>query len=126
SEAGSKAVDSLLNFETVKYFGNEAHEARRYDESLRAYESAAVKSSVTLSLLNVGQAAIISVGLTAVMAMAGYGVVGGSMTIGDFVLVNAYLLQLYMPLNFLGYVYREIKQSLIDMEQMFVLLDEKM
>ena len=126
SEAGSKAVDSLLNFETVKYFGNEAHESRRYDQSLRAYESAAVKSSVSLSLLNIGQAAIISIGLTVVMAMAGYGVVEGRMTIGDFVLVNAYLLQLYMPLNFLGYVYREIKQSLIDMEQMFLLLDEKM
>jgi len=125
SEAGSKAVDSLLNFETVKYFGNEAHESRRYDDSLRAYETAAVKSSVSLSLLNVGQAAIISIGLTVVMAMAGYGVMDGRMTIGDFVLVNAYLLQLYMPLNFLGYVYREIKQSLIDMEQMFLLLDEK-
>ncbi len=126
SEASTKAVDSLLNFETVKYFGNEAHESRRYDDSLRAYETAAVKSSVSLSLLNVGQAAVISIGLTVVMAMAGYGVVGGTMTIGDFVLVNAYLLQLYMPLNFLGYVYREIKQSLIDMEQMFALLAEKM
>ncbi len=126
SEASTKAVDSLLNFETVKYFGNEAHESRRYDDSLRAYETAAVKSSVSLSLLNVGQAAVISIGLTVVMAMAGYGVIGGTMTIGDFVLVNAYLLQLYMPLNFLGYVYREIKQSLIDMEQMFKLLDEHM
>ena len=124
SEASTKAIDSLLNYETVKYFGNEAHEARRYDDSLRAYESAAVRSNVSLSLLNTGQAAIIAIGLTVVMAMAGTGVVAGTMTIGDFVLVNAYLLQLYMPLNFLGFVYREIKQSLIDMEAMFALLRE--
>ena len=125
SEAHTKAVDSLLNFETVKYFGNEAHEARRFDSSLQAYEAAAVKSKVSLSLLNVGQGSIIGVGLIALMLMAGNGVVKGTMTIGDFVLVNAYLVQLFMPLNFLGFVYREIKRSLTDMESMFALLDEQ-
>ncbi len=123
SEAQTKAIDSLLNFETVKYFGNEAHEGARFDRSLAAYEAAAVKSNVTLSLLNVGQGAIIAVGLISVMVMAGTGVAEGRMTIGDFVLVNAYLIQLYMPLNFLGFVYREIKRSLTDMEEMFGLLD---
>ncbi|MEQ8194373.1 MAG: ABC transporter ATP-binding protein/permease, partial [Rhodospirillales bacterium] len=125
SEANSQAVDSLLNYETVKYFGNEAHEHRRYDESLKVYERASVKSKTTLSLLNIGQGVIISVGLTVVMIMAGYGVRNGAMTVGDFVLVNAYLIQLYIPLSFLGMVYREIKQSLIDIESMFRLLDEK-
>jgi len=125
NEAHTKAVDSLLNFETVKYFGNEAHEARRFDGALRAYEAAAVKSKVSLSLLNVGQGSIIGIGLIALMLMAGNGVVAGTMTIGDFVLVNAYLVQLFMPLNFLGFVYREIKRSLTDMESMFALLDEK-
>ena len=124
SEASTKAIDSLLNFETVKYFGNEEHEARRFDDSLAAYEDAAVKSKTSLSMLNIGQAAMIAIGLTVVMAMAGRGVVDGRMTIGDFVLVNTYLIQLYIPLNFLGFVYREIKQSLTDMEQMFGLLDE--
>jgi ATP-binding cassette subfamily B protein len=122
SEANTKAVDSLLNYETVKYFGNEDHEARRFDDALRRYESAAVKSQVSLSILNIGQAAIISIGLAVVMAMAGYGIVDHRMTLGDFVLVNTYLLQLYLPLNYFGYVYREIKQSLIDMERMFLLL----
>ncbi|WP_430437908.1 ABCB family ABC transporter ATP-binding protein/permease [Oceanibaculum nanhaiense] len=121
-EANTKAIDSLLNYETVKYFGNEAHEARRFDDALRRYEYAAVKSRTTLSLLNVGQGAIIAIGLVAVMVMAGHGVKNGSMTVGDFVLVNGYLIQLYMPLNFLGFVYREMKQSLIDMEAMFRLL----
>ena len=125
SEASTKAIDSLLNFETVKYFCNEDHESRRFDSSLQAYEKAAVQSKTSLSMLNVGQAAIISIGLTIVMIMAGQGVVGGTMTLGDFVLVNAYLLQLYVPLNFLGFVYREIKQSLIDMEAMFKLLREQ-
>jgi len=125
NEAHTKAVDSLLNFETVKYFGNEAHEARRFDGALRAYEAAAVKSKVSLSLLNVGQGAIIGVGLIVLMLMAGNGVVKGTMTIGDFVLVNAYLVQLFMPLNFLGFVYREIKHSLTDMENMFALLEER-
>jgi ATP-binding cassette, subfamily B, heavy metal transporter len=122
SEANTKAIDSLLNFETVKYFGNEEHEARRFDGALQAYEKAAVDSKTSLSLLNIGQGAIISIGLTVVMIMAGQGVAAGTMTIGDFVLVNAYLIQLYMPLNFLGFVYREIKRSLIDMETMFGLL----
>ncbi|HJT15392.1 MAG TPA: ABC transporter ATP-binding protein/permease [Dongiaceae bacterium] len=120
--ANTKAVDSLLNFETVKYFNNEEHEARRYDVALQAYEQAAVKSRTTLATLNVGQAFIIAVGVTVMMTMAAYGVAGGTMTVGDFVLVNAYLIQLYLPLNFLGTVYREIRQSLIDMEAMFALL----
>jgi ATP-binding cassette subfamily B protein len=122
SEAATKAIDSLLNFETVKYFSNEDHEAHRFDESLQRYEKAAVRSKVTLSLLNVGQNAIIAIGLIVVMLMAAQGVVDGSMSVGDFVLVNGYLVQLYMPLNFLGFVYREIKQSLADMEAMFSLL----
>ena len=124
SEAHSRAIDSLLNFETVKYFGNEEHESRRFDRALAAYEEASVKSTSTLSLLNIGQGFIISGGLIAIMTMAGYGVAGGTMTVGDFVLVNTYLIQLYMPLNFLGFVYREIKRSLADMEQMFGLLRE--
>ena len=124
SEAHTRAIDSLLNFETVKYFGNEAHEARRFDKALRSYEQAAVKSKVTLSLLNVGQGAIIAVGLIALMLMAARDVSAGAMTVGDFVMVNSYLIQLYLPLNFLGFVYREIRQSLTDMEQMFQLLHE--
>ena len=122
SEAQSKAVDSLLNFETVKYFGNEAHEARRYDDALARYERVAVKSQVTLNMLNLGQAVIIAAGLALVMLMAADGVQAGTMTVGQFVLVNTYLMQLYQPLNFLGFVYREIKQGLVDMEQMFRLL----
>ncbi|MBT5659641.1 MAG: metal ABC transporter permease, partial [Rhodospirillaceae bacterium] len=123
SEANTKAIDSLLNFETVKYFNNEEHEARRFDVSLQQYEAAAVRSKTSLSFLNIGQGTVIAIGLTIVMIMAGNGVVDGSMTIGDFVLVNAYLIQLYLPLNFLGFVYREIKQSLTDMENMFELLE---
>ncbi|MDP7666847.1 MAG: ABC transporter ATP-binding protein/permease, partial [Rhodospirillales bacterium] len=111
-------------YETVKYFGNEDHEGRRFDGALRRYEQAAVKSKTSLSLLNIGQGLIVSAGLTGVMIMAGYGVRAGSMTIGDFVLVNSYLIQVYMPLNFLGFVYREIKQSLTDMEAMFALGNE--
>ena len=122
-EANTRAIDSLLNYETVKYFGNEDYEANRFDTSLARYEHAAVVSKTTLSLLNIGQALIIGTGLTVIMAMAGSGVVAGEMTVGDFVLVNTYLIQLYMPLNFLGFVYREIKQSLTDMEAMFHLLD---
>jgi len=122
TEANTKAIDSLLNYETVKYFGNEPHEARRYDVALQAYERAAIRSKVSLAMLNVGQAGIIGAGLVAIMTMAGAGVVNGSMTIGDFVLVNAYLIQLYMPLNFLGFVYRQIRQSLTDMDAMFWLL----
>ena len=122
SEANTKSVDSLLNYETVKYFANEEHEAERYDRALRAYERAAVKSETTLALLNLGQGAIVAVGLIGIMLLAGQGVAAGRMTIGDFVLVNAYLIQLYTPLNFLGMVYRNIKQSLTDIEQMMSLL----
>jgi ATP-binding cassette subfamily B protein len=124
-EANTKAVDSLLNFETVKYFGNEAHEARRYDASMQRYEHAYVRSEVTLNALNFGQQAIVAVGLTAVMLLAAYRVSNGHMTVGDFVLVNTYLLQLFQPLNFLGFAYREIKQGLVDMEAMFRLLREE-
>jgi ATP-binding cassette, subfamily B, heavy metal transporter len=123
TEANAKAIDSLLNYETVKYFGNEAHEGRRFDVGRRRYEQAAIRSSRTLSLLNVGQGAIISGGLVVVMVMAGYGVRAGTMTIGDFVAVNAFLIQLYMPLNMLGFAYREIRQALVNMESMFGLLD---
>ena len=123
SAANTKAIDSLLNFETVKYFGNEGHEARRYDVGLRQYETAAVRSRTSLSALNIGQAVIISAGVTGMMVMTAMGVVGGTMTVGDFVMVNAYLLQIAIPLNLLGFVYREIKQSLVDMETMFDLLD---
>ncbi|MFO1083956.1 MAG: ABC transporter ATP-binding protein/permease [Reyranellaceae bacterium] len=123
TEANAKAIDSLLNYETVKYFGNEAHEARRFDVGRRRYETAAIRSSRTLSLLNVGQGAIISTGLVAVMALAGQGVVQGTMTLGDFVAVNAFLIQLYMPLNMLGFAYREIRNALVNMEKMFGLLD---
>jgi ATP-binding cassette subfamily B protein len=121
-EANTKAIDSLLNYETVKYFNNEQHEARRYDVALQRYERAGVLSRTTLSLLNIGQAFIIAIGVTVMMAMAARGVVAGRMTVGDFVLVNTYLIQLYLPLNFLGTVYREIRQALIDMEKMFNLL----
>jgi ATP-binding cassette subfamily B protein len=121
-EANTKAIDSLLNYETVKYFGNEAHEARRFDDSMQRYERAAVQSQVTLNLLNIGQAAIIAVGLTLVMLMAAQGVVARTMTVGDFVLVATYLIQLYLPLNFLGFVYREMRQGMVDMESMFRLL----
>ena len=124
TDANTKAIDSLLNFETVKYFGNEDHEARRFDHGLRRYEKAAIKSRISLSWLNLGQAVIISLGITAIMVLAANGVVRGVMTVGDLVMVNAYLLQIAMPLNLLGTVYREIKQSLVDMEVMFDLLAE--
>src|SRR5262245_34098776 len=123
TEANAKAIDSLLNYETVKYFGNEEHEARRFDVGRRRYEQAAIRSSRTLSLLNVGQGAIISGGLVAVMVMAGYGVKARTMTLGDFVAVNAFLIQLYMPLNMLGFAYREIRNALVNMENMFGLMD---
>lgn len=125
SEANTKAIDSLLNYETVKYFGNEDHEARRFDVALQGYEHAAVKSGTSLAFLNIGQGIIIASGVTASMLLAAKGVVDGHMTIGDFVLVNSYLIQLFLPLNFLGFVYREIKRSLTDMETMFVLLREQ-
>ena len=122
SEANTKSVDSLLNYETVKYFANEEHEAQRYDRALHAYERAAVKSETTLALLNVGQGGIIATGLIGIMLLAGHGVAAGNMTVGDFVLVNTYLIQLYTPLNFLGMVYRNIKQSLTDLEQLMALV----
>ncbi|HUZ64233.1 MAG TPA: ABC transporter ATP-binding protein/permease [Acetobacteraceae bacterium] len=125
TEAQTKAVDSLLNYETVKYFGNEEHEARRFDGALAGYERAAVKSQVTLNMLNLGQAFIISIGLALIMFMAANGVRNGHMTVGQFVLANTYLMQLYQPLNLLGFVYREIKQGLVDMEQMFGLVSER-
>jgi ABC-type transport system involved in Fe-S cluster assembly fused permease/ATPase subunit len=122
SKANTRAIDSLINYETVKYFGNERWEAERYDHSLSKWESAAVKNQVSLSFLNAGQASIIAVGVTLLVGMAANGVVKGTMTLGDLVLVNAFLLQLYGPLNFLGFVYREIKNSLADMEKMFGLM----
>ena len=121
-EANTRAIDSLLNYETVKYFGNEPYEANRFDQALARYERASVASKSSLSLLNIGQAAIIGIGLAVLMFMAGRGVIAGALTVGDFVLVNTYMIQLYIPLNFLGFVYREIKQSLTDMEAMFRLL----
>jgi ATP-binding cassette subfamily B protein len=124
-EASTKAVDSLLNYETVKYFNNEEHEAKRYEAALRAYERAAVKSQVTLNMLNLGQAGIIALGLTAVMLLAAYGAAAGTMTVGQFVMANTFLIQLYVPLNFLGFAYREIKQGLVDMEAMFRLMAEE-
>lgn len=123
TKANTKAIDSLLNYETVKYFGNEQHEASRYDASLQNYEKAAVKSIQSLSVVNIGQSAIISLGLVLVMYMAAGGVVDKTMTIGDFTLVVMYLIQLYIPLNFLGFVYRQIRQSLTDMDDMFSMLD---
>ena len=122
SAAKSKALDSLLNYETVKYFGNEAHERNRFDQSMMKREQAAVQAGVSLSLLNIGQAVIVSAGLMIIMLMAGHGVARGAMTVGDFVLVNAYLLQLAIPLGFLGFVYNEIRRALVDMEDMFQLL----
>ena len=124
SKANVRAIDSLLNYETVKYFGNEEYEAKRYDQSMARWEEAAVKSQTSLSLLNTGQSAIIAIAVTAIMWRATVGVANGSMTLGDLVLVNAFMIQLYIPLNFLGVLYREIKQSLADMERMFILLRE--
>lgn len=124
SKANTRAIDSLINYETVKYFNNEDYEARRYDEHMATWEQAALKNQGSLSVLNFGQGAIIAVGVTLLMILAAQGVADGSMTMGDLVLVNAYLLQLFIPLNFLGFVYREIKHSLTDMEKMFSLLDK--
>jgi ABC-type transport system involved in Fe-S cluster assembly fused permease/ATPase subunit len=124
SKANSKAIDSLLNYETVKYFGNEDYEAQRYDEGLQRFEHAAVKSQTSLSLLNTGQSLIIASAVTLILWRATQGVIDGKMTLGDLVLVNAFMIQLYIPLNFLGVIYREIKQSLADMERLFSLLDQ--
>ena len=125
SSAHTKAIDSLLNYETVKYFNNEGFEARRYDESLEALRRARLKSQTTLSLLNAGQQLIIAVGLVAMLWMATQGVVDGRLTLGDLVMVNAFMIQLYIPLNFLGVIYREIKQNLTDLDKMFTLMDRE-
>ena len=125
SSAHSRAVDSLLNFETVKYFNNEAFEVRRYDEHLQRYRQAALKSQRSLSLLNSGQQSIIAIGLVAMLWRATQGVVDGRMTLGDLVMVNAFMIQLYIPLGFLGVLYREIKQSLTDLDKMFTLLERE-
>lgn len=124
SKASTGAMDSLINYETVKYFGNEDYEARRYDEGLQHYEVAAVKSQTSLSLLNTGQSIIIATAVTLILWRATQGVIDRTMTLGDLVLVNAFMIQLYIPLNFLGVIYREIKQSLADMERLFALLDQ--
>jgi ATP-binding cassette subfamily B protein len=124
SKANTKAIDSLINYETVKYFGNEEYEARRYDQSLEKWETAAVKSQTSLSLLNTGQSLIIAVAVTLILWRATLGVIQHRMTLGDLVLVNSFMIQLYIPLNFLGVIYREIKQSLADMERLFTLLDQ--
>ena len=123
NEASQRAIDSLLNFETVKYFGAEEREAQRYDQAMAGYEQAALKTAYSLSAINSGQAIIINLGLVAVMVMAAQGVEAGRFTVGDFVMVNAYMMQIIAPLNFLGFVYREIRQALVDMGQMFDLLD---
>ncbi|MBL0941989.1 MAG: ABC transporter ATP-binding protein/permease [Alphaproteobacteria bacterium] len=125
SEANAKAIDSLLNYETVKYFGNETHEEQRFDASLKIFEKAAVKSKVSLSTLNIGQGIIIALGSSTIMILAAYRIIKGTMTLGDLVLVNAYLIQLYMPLNILGFAYRSIKMALVDIEQMFGFLEVK-
>lgn len=125
ADANTKSIDSLLNYETVKYFGNEDFEADRFNMSRRLYEYAAIKNQFSFTALNLGQTAIISIGLIVMMAMAAQGIVQGRMTVGDFVLVNAYLLQLYQPLNFFGFIYAEVRQALIDMENMFDLLQEE-
>lgn len=124
SAANNQAIDSLINYETVKYFSNEAFEARRYDSKLAIWEKSAIRNQTSLAVMNMGQGFIIAAGLTALMLLAGKGVVDGEMTIGDLVLVNAFLLQLYLPLGFLGFVYREIRHALADMERMFELLNQ--
>ena len=125
SEANTRAIDSLINYETVKYFGNEALEVRRYDDTLRKWEDAAVRSQTSLSALNVGQASIIALGVTAIMVMASQGVVEGRLTLGDLVLVNALLLQLFIPLNFLGIVYSQLKHALADLRNLFQVLETR-
>ncbi|MGI4845941.1 MAG: ABCB family ABC transporter ATP-binding protein/permease [Janthinobacterium lividum] len=124
SKANTKAIDSLLNYETVKYFGNEEYEAKRYDQGLQSFENAAVRSQTSLSFLNTGQSLIIATAVTLILWRATEGVIAGTMTLGDLVLVNSFMIQLYIPLNFLGVIYREIKQSLADMERLFSLLDQ--
>ncbi len=125
NDIGTRTVDSLLNFETVRYFNNEQHEVTRLDEALAQYERAAIRTRESLSLLNVGQAAVITVGVTAMLILAAFDIRDGAMTVGDFVVVNTYLMQLAIPLNMLGTVYREIRQALVDMENLFALIDEQ-
>ncbi len=125
NDIGTRTVDSLLNFETVRYFNNEQHEVTRLDEALAQYERAAIRTRESLSLLNVGQAAVITVGVTAMLILAAFDIRDGAMTVGDFVVVNTYLMQLAIPLNMLGTVYREIRQALVDMENLFTLIDEQ-
>ncbi|MBY0382932.1 MAG: ABC transporter ATP-binding protein/permease [Xanthobacteraceae bacterium] len=122
TDANTKAIDSLLNYETVKYFSAEGREAQRYDKSMARYESASVKTYTSLAVLNTGQAIIFTIGLTATMVMCAYGIRNGTHTVGDFVMINAMMIQLYQPLNFMGMVYREIKQAIIDIEMMFTVL----
>ncbi len=124
SKANTRAIDSLLNYETVKYFGNEQYEAQRYDRHMEQWETAAVRNQTSLALLNAGQSVIIAIGITGLMLLAAQQVVDGKMTLGDLILINVFMLQLYMPLHFLGFVYREIRHSLADMEKMFRLLHE--
>ena len=124
SKANNQAIDSLLNYETVKYFNNEDYELQRYDDTLATWEASAIKNQTSLSLLNIGQGIIIATGLTLLMLLAGQGILDGELTLGDLVLINAFLLQLYLPLGFLGFVYREIRHSLADMERMFKLLEQ--
>jgi ATP-binding cassette subfamily B protein len=126
SKANTRAIDSLLNYETVKYFGNEDYEARRYDVNLRDWETAAIKNQTSLASLNIGQGAIITFGMTGMLLLAGRGVASGGMTLGDLVMINVYMMQMFIPMNFLGFVYREIKHSLADMERMFRLLGEQL
>jgi ATP-binding cassette subfamily B protein len=125
SDANAKAIDSLLNYETVKYFSAEAREAQRYDRSMARYEEASVKAYVSLAVLNAGQAAVFTLGLAATMVLCAYGIEHGTNTVGDFVMINAMMIQLYQPLNFMGLVYREIKQAVIDIEIMFAMLSRK-
>ena len=123
TDANTKAVDSLLNYETVKYFGAEAREAIRYDRSMARYEKASTQTYTSLAVLNAGQAVIFSIGMTIVMVLAARDIMAGRVSIGSFVLVNAMLVQLYIPLNFMGMLYREIKQALIDIDDMFKILE---
>src|SRR5947207_1943756 len=125
TDANVKAIDSLLNYETVKYFVAEEREAARYDHSMARYEEASVQAYVSLSVLNAGQATIFTIGLAAAMVMCAYGIKEGTNTVGDFVMINAMMIQLYQPLNFMGMVYREIKQAMIDIETMFSILARK-
>src|SRR4029077_7989335 len=125
TDANVKAIDSLLNYETVKYFVAEEREAARYDRAMERYEKASVEAYVSLAVLNAGQATIFTIGLAAAMIMCAYGIKQGTNTVGDFVMINAMMIQLYQPLNFMGMVYREIKQAMIDIESMFAILARK-